>query len=351
MFFTAKTLFRLSILLVSMTLGLAQDEEIVVDEELRVHHYLLEVRAYDKRGDILENLTKDDWRVTTRYKELKVVSSQWIDMSRPRPIAESEGDQADVVESDLFEWKEPTLGRGRLIVLFFQGETGFYNRTYVELTQYFRLLLGKLEPQDYVAVASLDNHLKLHCDFTQDWEVILAALENAALRRPGTLIEPGPGPAMAKNFDFEKAKQTHASDVALKIIADSLVPVEGQKTLVFVGYAMGRARKGPHVIMNRRYDKTLDAMNRANLTVFSFGYAAKNHRMVLGGLRQVAWDTGGEMLTSMNDLVDSMKGYHLLEIQTDEPIKKGAFKVRLRDQYGTFTYRLANLDRAHELTE
>lgn len=342
----ANFLFVPFVLLASMVPALAQDEEIVVDEELRVHHYLLEVRAYDRKGILLEDLKSDDWRVTTRYKELKVVSSQWVDMVNPRPTDRETTSQLTVgspPESGLFEWKEP-VGQGRLIMLYFQGESGFQNRTFVNVTRYFKQLLGKLEPQDRVAVASLDSHLKLHCDFTGDWEVVLKALENAAMRKPAKVLEPGKAPSVARHFDFDKARETHATDLALKLVADALVPVKGPKTLVYVGYGMGRIRFGPHVVMPLRYEKTLDALNKANLTVFAYGYAPNQQRQVLGGLRQVAWDTGGEYLGSMKDLVDSMKGYHLIEIQTDEPIKRGKFKIRLRDQYGTFTYRMANLD-------
>lgn len=318
--------------------GLAQETVPQFDEHVQVRNYLLEVRAYDDKGNQIKDLTRDDWRLIRRYDELKVISSEWVDLINPQP---------EIPDGEPFPDTLPIhkgSAGGRLIVFYFQGESGFANRGYMRVTRAFKELVENLDPRDRVAVFSFDNHLKMQCDFTPDRSVAVDALERAANRKPTPEIRPVEGPSVARHFDFEKAKTVYASDIALKVIADALQPLKGPKTMVFVGWGLGVPRYNDHVIMPRRYEKSKESMQKANLTVFSFGYHPSHHTSTLGGLRRLAWDTGGEFLSSLDDLVDSMEGYHLLVVEATKPLQEQKFKIRLRNQSATVTYRMATIE-------
>ena len=102
-----------------------------------------------------------------------------------------------------------------------------------------RKLLATFHPDDQVAVVSFDSHLKLSLDFTRDLEIVDDAVWRGIRVGREDEIAPGRFPSLARHFDFDAAKRAASPEEALRVVGDALLPLPGEKVMIYTGWGLG----------------------------------------------------------------------------------------------------------------
>jgi hypothetical protein len=153
-------------------------------------------------------------------------------------------------------------------------------------------LVTRLRPDDRVAIATFDHHLKLWLDFTTEHERARPLLRRGLVYEDVPQAEPGPPPSLAAFFDSRAARDAASLEQALLVLGRALSPLPGAKSVVLFGAGMGRlTREG--VILDGAYDRARQVLASAQATVFSLDVTDADHHSLEVGLQQVAADTGG----------------------------------------------------------
>jgi hypothetical protein len=80
---------------------------------------------------------------------------------------------------------------------------------------------------------------------------------------------------------------------ALELIGLGLQPISGPKSLLFVGFALGRMSAGSRVTIDDQYARSMEALSAARTSVFSLDICDADYHSLELGLRTVSEDTGG----------------------------------------------------------
>jgi VWFA-related protein len=272
------------------------DPQIRFGERVEVERVLVEARAVDTAGMPLPGLGPKDFRLKVDGKVVPLESAHWVAAAQrepePEPPPEGATTPAFVVTPEPVEGE---TAPGRLIVFFFQKD--FEESRLTGLLRMQRTALSvvdDLAPGDRVAVVSFDHHLKLRLDFTSDQETLRHVIGNVVLLGDPRYIPPGPPPSLAEHFDRERARKASSPETALLVLADALKELPGPKTMVFVGWGMGRfdARSGS-VTLEHDYGPARRTLLEARVTVFCLDVTQADYHSLEVGLQQVAEDTGG----------------------------------------------------------
>jgi VWFA-related protein len=254
-------------------------------EQVEVERLLVEVRAVNARGEPIPGLGPGAFRVRLAGREVTVESAYWVEGADPLPSAEAVAAGAPAPESP----------RGRLVVFFFQKDL---ERSRIgglmKMTRAAAQMLERLAPADRVAVLSFDSHLKLWVDFTTDRLRPRQALTRSILfgGRPAWTPAADDGPALAPFFDRVRAKRAGTPETALLVLGEALREVPGAKSLVFVGWGLGRfSSNGVH--MEADYEPAREALIAARTSVFTLDVTNADYHSLEVGLEQVSYDTGG----------------------------------------------------------
>jgi len=181
----------------------------------------------------------------------------------------------------------------RLIVFFFQSS--FQD---ARLSGQLRTLprakhmLASFAPEDWIAITSFDSHLKLRQDFTHDHHLVEGAMDRALLTAPPKARGPASSPSLRRHLDSRAARQAASPARALELIGDALTPLAGEKTLILVGWGLGRFGSDG-VEMTPSYAPAREALVRAGVVVFVLDVTSAAYHSLEFGLRRVAADTGG----------------------------------------------------------
>ena len=234
----------------------------------------------------------------------------------------------------------PSVARpGRMVVFFVQADL---NPTRISgqlrLRLHTRGLLDTLPPADRVAVVSYDSHLKLRQDFTQDHEKVYAALDRAMLYNPEDEIAPTGPESLASHFDTEAARRAASPERALELTARALEPFPGEKTLIFLGWGLGRFGGGG-VSMIPAYRPAVRALAAAHAAVFVLDVTSADAHSLEVGLQNVADATGGIYLRTFRlpnlatkILAKAISGYYVITLDKAELDRvKGPLQIELRD--------------------
>jgi hypothetical protein len=204
----------------------------VYAESIDVSLQSVVVRVHDGRGRAVPGLAAADFRLRLGAREVAVEAAEWVGESAPPAPADLES--LDAAEA-------PPPAPGRLLLFFVQ--TSFEPSRLggqMRMRDYARRFIDQLRPEDRVAVVSFDSHLKLRADFTTDRARSREALE--ASLRPGQepLLRPGTEPSLARTLDREAARRAANPERGLEVAARALVPIAGEKVVVFLGWGLGR---------------------------------------------------------------------------------------------------------------
>ena len=265
-------------------------------ERVEVERVLLEARAVDEAGMPLPGLGPGDFRLKIDGKVVPLESAYWVAAAQkepePEPLPEGATTEGMVVTPEPVEGE---ASPGRLIVFFFQKDFEESRLTGLLRMQKTALkVVDNLAPGDRAAVVSYDSHLKLRLDFTSDRETLRHVIGNVILLGEARYISPGPPPSLAEYFDRALARKAATPETALLVLADALKELPGPKTIVFVGWGMGRydARSGS-VTLERDYGPARRTLMEARVTVFCLDVTEADYHSLEVGLQQVAADTGG----------------------------------------------------------
>jgi VWFA-related protein len=332
---------RAAALFVIVALGLvlaagAQEDPRFEGETIDVSLATVVVRVVDTWGAPVLDLKPEDFRVRVGKKEIPVAAVDWVSEEEPPPAPPATLE----VAGEAVPAPAPAAPRaGRLVVFFVQADL---NPTRISgqlrLRPHTRGLLETLPPAARVAVVSYDSHLKLWQDFTQDHEKVHAALDRAMLYSKEVEIEPEGPESLAAHFDTEAARRAATPERALELTARALVPFPGEKTLIFLGWGLGRFGGGG-VDMVPAFRPAVRALAAAHASVFVLDVTSADYHSLEVGLQNVADATGGIYLRTFRlpglatkTLARAISGYYVLTLDKAELSgTKGLLQFELRE--------------------
>lgn len=306
------------------------------DDSITVALDTIVVRVVDASGRPILGLTPEDFRVLVRGKEVPVVAVDWISSEGAlEPNAEllpvEEGAAAEAPRT------------GKLVVFFVQADL---NPTRISgqmrMRPYTRELLASLHPADRVAVVSYDSHLKLWLDFTEDREAVHDAVDRAMIYSPETEVEPSGPPSLAARFDAGEARRVASPERALEVTAQALTGLPGEKTMIYLGWGLGRFGTGG-VRMTPAYRPAVKALSRARVSVFVLDVTSADYHSLEVGLQSVAEATGGTYASTFrlpgvatDRIARAISGWYVLTFDREalDGIEPGTATVKLRGRRG-----------------
>ena len=332
----------------------------VFGETLDVPLFTFIVRVVDTWGHPILGLEPEDLRVRIGRREAPILALDWI--GAEEEAATPATTDATAVPDDGAAPTSPAQAAeqatrdaagppGRLVVLFVQTDLNPSRISgQLRLRPYTEELLATLHPGDRVAVVSFDSHLKLWQDFDTDLAAAHAAVDRAMLYTPDAEVAPAPRESLAHHLDRAAARAAASPERALEVLASALVPLPGEKTLIFLGWGLGRFDTSG-VRMTPRYDDAVRALKAARASVFVLDVTSADYHSLAVGLENVAADTGGLYLATYRlpglatrTLARTISGYYVLTLDAAAlGDLTGRVDIDLRSRNGTVLTRAVDM--------
>lgn len=323
----------------------AGDPQASFGERIEVRLATYVVRALDSYGDPMLGLGPEDFRLTANGKEIPISSLDWQGLAAPA---------APDAPPKLAPWPpvppRPEGSEARTLVFFVQADINAPNRTrgHLKLLPLLDEVLATLTPADRIAVVSFDSHLKLWQDLTADHARVKDALWHAVRfggRTPS--IPAAELSPFAARFARSEPEEVATPERAIQETAEALAAIPGEKTMVYLGWGLGRYVAGFGVGVTHEYGPALSALGRAHATVFVIDVDDSIYHDLEMGLRAIAADTGGtyEKTTyfpsqATRRLARAITGYYLLSVDAQQlPAGKYPLKIELRHRHGSVLVR------------
>jgi hypothetical protein len=254
------------------------------------------VRVLRPDGHPLHGLGAEDFRVRVAGRPVSVRSAdEWLPDAPPPPDGPSaatgvEGPGANRAGA-------PSPPTPPLVVVFVQADFHAVRiRGHLAALNMIESFLAGLPREVPVAVVSMDSHAKLWLDFSHDrdaaWEAVWRAVRFGG-EPPAFRERDRRGPlSLAAGFDFHEARRTTGPDRALELVARALAPLPGEKSVVFLGWGVGRrAASAPR--HGGSYATALAWLRHASASVFVLDVTQADWHSLEAGLRRIADDSGG----------------------------------------------------------
>ncbi len=322
-------------------------------EEITVALATLVVRVVDDYGKPVLGLKPEDFRVVARDQDLPVVAVDWVG-SEPQPAVEP-GEReipaqalGDPEAADPHVIMIPPAAApappdamatlGKTVIFFVQGDLHPSRaRGQMKLRPHTAELLKTFGPEDRMAVVSFDSYLKLRQDFTRDRQAVHKAIDRAMLFGGSALTKPSRDPAMLATYlDFARAKDVASPEAALLVLGETLRNLPGDKVMVYLGHGFGRFAFG-RLRMRREYLPAVQALQAAQVTVFSMDVTQADYHTLEAGMQWVAAATGGAYYRtflfpelSTEQLAATISGHYVLTLDPTSLPKSGKVRVLLR---------------------
>ena len=308
------------------------------EETITVERILLDIRVTESRGEPITGLTAEDFRVRIGGKDATVESVVWVsDKETSRPVDESSGRPA-VPLDDSKTRRLVDSPSGRLFVVFIQTDYSRHPTRVVgqmKFLQHAEKMMESLAPDDRVAVFSFDYHLKFRLDFSLD----RARAREAIRRSLYTDFPPPPppgDPAIGPLLDRGEMKRAPSSEEGLRIIAAALRTLPGTKSILLMGYGLGRmSLTGVH--MHHRWPYALRELERSRTTIFSLDTTDAGYHSLQLGLELAAAATGGFYAktalfpeNAVKRLENTLSGHYEVELRRPAGLRLGAHEVIVR---------------------
>jgi len=311
----------------ALTCGLllhAQTPPVVIQALTR--EVLVEVTVTDSKGNVVSNLTKQNFTVTDAGKP-RVIDDVSINHDY-RPYSALPGtlhlanggapagdSTPSAAASPAANSPAPTVGHSTAIVL---DEANSFFADAVQARQYVLDLLGKVQPDERIALYVIVRMkgLVLAQDYTTDHERIKASLAKIypGLMRIGNadigIDQPVPPynivpKSQEETFDMWRRNSDQAR-LSLQKLAEQLALVPGRKSVFWLTNAFPRSIM--HELgLEPGWDKTIMALNKANVAVNTIDtrgmYGAANQVTgSVGTMRMISDGTGGKVYFNRNDV-------------------------------------------------
>jgi VWFA-related protein len=328
-------------------------------EKLNVHEVLLDVLVTDAKGNVIVGLGPDDFVVKEDGKPVNVTGVSFYSNRSLVESAEAAGKKG---------LKAAEAPEDRYFLLFFDDQKSNAVDAPVLLAQQMQAVQRardwverELLPNDWVAVVSYDQKLKVQQDFTHDRKALAAAISDAmkGKDREGnwpSRVGQSNGPSIFAGLPRGNALRDKTGTVydAVSVLAESAGKITGRKNLLLFSNGFGQINSfGQYVPDERYYPGMVHALNDNNVAVYPIDLVPQGtqHTMT-DALNQLAGDTGGRyffnftnFLTPLKQVAQENSGYYLLSYSTERPTGASGyqevqvkaanpeFKVRARKGY------------------
>ena len=270
------------------------DRQGAVQEEVVVERVVIDAHVIGPDGNPIPGLTPQDFRVKIDGRSVILEDVEWLPADKP----ENDASALVGIETEEAERFRQDTPPGRLIVMFFQHDGSQTTRLHglLRMAQQAKRFLDTLLPTDRVAVASFDSQLKLRQDFTDDREKIARAIESSIRTSAPPEPDMSGRPSIARYLDRAAAKKAAVPDRAIEVLARSLEPIPGGKSMVFFGWGLGSTVggvTGPVASESQAYNDMIYALARARINLFTLDIADADYHTLEDALKQVSQLTGG----------------------------------------------------------
>lgn len=314
--------------------SVAGDQELIFADEISVALTTLIARVVDKKGNPLLGLKPEDFLVSASGGEVPVTAVDWI--------SSDPAHRDDVLIAKLAAAGVQLEPIEKLVVFFVQSAMEAVRvRGHLRTLPHVRELVGLLQPNDRAAVVSFDSHLKLWQDFTRHHDDVAEAIERAIGFGGNPQMERSGELSLAEHFDFRAAQQAATPEKALEVLAKALTPIDNEKTMIFLGWGLGRRNRG-QVRMTLDYSQAVRALDAARTMVFVLDITDAGSHSLEVGLQNIAAHTGGtydktsqftEQVTMR--LSRTISGYYVLMLDASQMVDPNEpVRVELRKKQG-----------------
>jgi VWFA-related protein len=314
-------------------------------ERVEVARLLVDARVFDDWGRPIPDLQPSDFAVKIDGKAARVESAEWVGTSTDNAQT-AEGEVRGARSRTVDQRHETETGsRGHLVVFLVQKDLEPSRIIgLMQISQLVDELLRPLTSEDRVAIVSFDTRLRIWTDFTNNFGRVRSILSRDVLvSRPGPVSASGDVSLMS-TVDEQSARRIFGIEHALRLIAESLEPLPGAKSLVLLGYGFGRfdARSGGVLLMDG-YEEASAALQRARVAVFTLNVTQANYNSLQAGLQTVAAETGGMYASTyefptraIERVSQALEGYYVLFVEKPD-LDRGEHRidVRLAGRKGT----------------
>jgi len=296
---TALILVSALALSVPAALLLAQDDAATLKVEVNLVNLLFNVR--DKKGGLIGNLNKDDFKVFEDGKEQEV---KYFNRETDLPL---------------------TIG------LLIDVSASQMNLIEIEKNAAYQFFGSVLRKQDLAFLISFGEESELLQDYTNSPKLLRAGLEGLHVSSGVGGFGPGPVPTISQ------PRGTVLYDAVYVASADELKGQVGRKVLVLITDGEDEGSK-------YKISQAIEAAQRADAIIYGFYYVDRrfymSRGMVFGGgsdsaLRQMSEDTGGHVFhidnrltlqDAFTQLQDEMRSQYAIGYTPTNPAKDGSFR-------------------------
>ena len=327
-------------------------------DEVTVELFSLPVRIFDSFGEPLRDLKPEDLKADIGGRSVPVSHLDWVgtEPSGQKGSQKKAAEQDELAATDAssvaaaeaeawadWYWEGKASQRGpqpRVIVIFVQADFEPSRvRGHLRLLPLVQDLIQTLEPTDRLALVTFDSHLRLWQDLTTDHQLVAETLFDAI--KPGGKPNPednrGRGPFLRPTLDVVLARDVANAETALGMTAKALIPIDGRKEVIFLGWGLGEYRGGT-VQMTSDFRRAVDDLFEARATVSVLDATEADWHALEFGLKAVARATGGTYQRTLHfasqatkRLSRQLQGYYLVYLDRQAaPKAKGTVHVKLR---------------------
>jgi VWFA-related protein len=319
--------------------------DISLNERIRVAEVLLDVLVTDRKGNVIDDLSPEDFVVLHDGEEQEVVSASFY--GGPNELASPGGGGATRTD--------------RYFILMFHDQrmqAPSLSGPQMDNARWLkRWIEEELQPNDQVAVFAYQARLKFYLDFSRDREEILAAVDAASrgkrdLDRWVTRSEPEfdpNSPSLGVNLPTGKelARRSRKLQQGLEVLGHAAEGIAGRKNLVMFSLGFGEVgRFGSYTPDARYYPQMREALNAGNVAVYTIDTMGSRRRAIASGslndsLSLISNETGGHyyanftnIMTPMRQVAEENQGYYLVSFRSEYEAGTGGYrniKVKVRE--------------------
>jgi len=332
-------LLSVGVILASLVSPLSYAQaEATFQESVNVVRYLVDVRVTDASGMAIPDLAAADFAARLGGKVATVESATWVGVERPVSPSGRETAGRTIQPAPSAAAEAP-----RSIVFFVLTDFA-RNPSRIKGQLKFNLLLDPLlellQPADRVAVLSFDSHLKLRLDLTDDREAARRAVHDSIRLEDVTPPSPGAlGRSLARSLESDAMLRVVSAESALLLISRALTTIEGDKTLILVGWGLGNLLvqingSFQHHLLPEWY-VAIDELQRQRIPVITLDTGGGQLAV---GLAKTSKRTGGLYASvvdsfpaqALTRVAGELAGHYELALRTERELEPGYYSIDVR---------------------
>ena len=296
--------------------------------EVEVRRITVEVRVIGRDGEPVLDLLPADFEVSVDGVPTAPESADWISWRHEEQSLKPSETRRQTESAPTAVAATPFARPPRLVVLFFQLDLGFASERIgglMRMAQRAARFVAELNRDDLVAVVSFESHLDLRLDLTSDRDRILHAAKVTSIFGRSEDPSTPDVPSLEAHLDRHKCLDAAKPETALRLVAEALEPLQGDKAIVLFGWGLGRLQ-GRRVVMPHDYGEARTVLTRAHIPVYSIDVTEADFHTLEVGLERAAADTGGFYAKTyrhdagaMRRLEAAMSGHYVLTFSSPVP--------------------------------